>query len=73
MLPAIVHINASKSSDIEIKGPIVIVLTPYQPPKDDITSIVNPFLDDGNIKILCIYDNEEEKLDEQVEKLKKNG
>ena len=73
MLPALVHVHNHKTATPDIKGPIVIVLTPYNPPKDDIISFIKPFCDEGNIKFLCIYEREDDKIDEQVENLKKFG
>jgi hypothetical protein len=75
MLPALVHIHQQRKITDETvrKGPFVVVLTPYHPPKDEICSIIKPFCEDGNIKYLCIYDSEEDKVEDQIERLNKNG
>lgn len=48
--------------------PSVLILTPYQPTKDDIYSIAKPYLDAAELSCVCIYESEEK--DEQIEKLK---
>jgi hypothetical protein len=73
MLPALVHIYNHKKATPDIKGPTVIVLTPYNPPKEDIGSVIKSFCDEGNIKFLCIYEKEDDKIDDQVDNLKKFG
>ena len=71
MLPIIVHINFKKlrSQIIDTKSaPIVMILTPYSPLKEDIYNATKTYLDAANVRCFCLYDSDE-KLD-QIEKLK---
>lgn len=60
------HVKSKVESNA--KGPSVLILTPYQPAKDDIFAIAQPFLDAANLKCISLYENEEKS--DQVEKLK---
>lgn len=71
ILPAIV--NAKRhyelASELEQRAtPFVLILSPYQPPKEDIYAVAKPFLDAAGLSCVCIYENEDKT--EQIERLK---
>lgn len=45
-----------------------MILTPHQPSKDDILSIIEPYLKSAQIKTVCIYESENKNI--QTENLK---
>lgn len=45
-----------------------MILTPYQPTKDDIITVIKPYLDAAEIKAVCIYESEDKNV--QMENLK---
>lgn len=67
MLPALVHIKRQKVH-IDKKGPSVLLITPYQPNKDDIYGKTKQFIEAAQIKCVFIYENESKE--DQIEKLK---
>ena len=71
MLPILVHINSIKQTSriIESKNaPIVMILTPYNPSKEDIYNSTKTYLDAANVKCFCLYETEEKS--DQIEMLK---
>jgi superfamily II DNA/RNA helicase len=67
MLPLIVHIKNQLSCD-EYKSPCALILTPYQPSKEDIYAATKKFLDAAQIRCLTIYDGDDKE--QQIELLK---
>jgi superfamily II DNA/RNA helicase len=70
MLPLIVHIKKQLACD-EYKSPCALILTPYQPSKEDIYAATKDFLEAAGIRCLTIYDGEEKE--QQKELLKSSG
>lgn len=67
MLPILVHIKNQKTH-LDKSGPSAMIITPYQPPKDDIYAKTREFIEAAQIDSVFIYDNESKE--EQIEKLK---
>ena len=67
MLPILVHIKCQKAHLDKI-GPSSMIITPYQPNKDDIYAKTKDFIDAAQINTVFIYENESKE--EQIEKLK---
>jgi hypothetical protein len=70
MLPVLVHINSIKqtSHNVESKSaPIVMILTPYNPSKEDIYNSTKAYIDAANVKCFCLYETEEKS--DQIETL----
>ena len=67
MLPALIHIKKQKAHTDKI-GPSVLLITPFQPVKDDIYAKTKEFIDASNVNCTFIYENESKE--EQIEKLK---
>ena len=55
MLPAILHIKSLKQPD-NLKGPIVLILNPYQPQKEDIYAATKDYVDAAEAKCYSLYD-----------------
>jgi superfamily II DNA/RNA helicase len=58
MLPTIVHIR-NQSAYVSNKGPIALILTPYQIIKDDIYKVCEEFLLASELRCARIYESEE--------------
>jgi hypothetical protein len=58
MLPAIIHLKSLKQPDNE-KGPIVLILNPYQPPKEDIHAATKEYIEAAEVKCYSLYDTDE--------------
>lgn len=71
MLPAIVHIKQQKCHMDKQNGPSVLLITPYQPSKDNIHEKTKEFTEAAGIDTTFIYENEEKE--EQLEKLKSHA
>lgn len=67
MLPALTHIRNQKAF-IDKMGPSVLLITPFQPAKDDIYTKTKDFIEAAQVNCVFIYDNESKE--EQIEKLK---
>ncbi len=70
MLPAIIHLKSLKR-DINENGPVVLILTPYQPPKEDIYTATKAYLDAAELKCFCLFETDEKK--DQLERLKSSN
>jgi len=67
MLPAIVHIKRQPSHIEKTSGPSVLLITPFQPVKDDIYAKTKDYLEAADIATTLIYDNEDKT--EQIKRL----
>ena len=65
--PLLVHIK-NQQAYLDKKGPCAMILTPYQPAKDDILSALGPYLESSQIKPVCVYESEDKNI--QIENLK---
>ncbi|RNA44223.1 ATP-dependent RNA helicase dbp2-like [Brachionus plicatilis] len=67
--PLIVHIK-NQHAYLDKKGPCAMILTPHQPSKDDILSILKPYLDSAQIRPVCVYESENKNI--QIANLKES-
>ena len=67
MLPALIHIK-QQQAHIDKIGPSVLLITPFQPTKDDIYAKTKEFIEAANVSCVFIYEND--LKEEQIEKLK---
>ena len=67
MLPALIHIKRQRTH-IEKSGPCALLITPFQPAKDDIYAKTKEFIEAANVICAFIYENESKA--EQIDKLK---
>lgn len=67
MLPVLVHLKSQEAYQKKL-GTCVLILTPYQPPKEDIYAATKTYIDAAEAKCCCIYETDEKS--EQIEKLK---
>jgi hypothetical protein len=67
MLPALIHIKRQRTH-IDKTGPSALLITPFQPNKDDIYAKTKEFIEAANVDCVFIYENGSK--DEQIEKLK---
>jgi superfamily II DNA/RNA helicase len=67
MLPALNHIK-NQAAYRDKSGPSVLLITPYQPSKDDIYAKTKEYIDAAQIDYALIYDNDDKQS--QLEKLK---
>ena len=68
MLPLIVHLKVKQQNDEPRRA---LLLTPYQPAKDDICTTTKSYLEAANVKCQTLYESESKEL--QLERLKESS
>ena len=67
MLPSLMHIK-TQPSHVNKTGPSALLITPFQPNKDDIFSKTKEYLEAAQLSAVFIYETEDKET--QIEKLK---
>ena len=67
MLPVLVHIKRQPSHTSK-KGPSALLITPYQPSKDDIHEKTRAYLEAAEVSHALLYENEDKA--EQIQRLR---
>ena len=67
MLPALMHMKERQIEE-NYKGPCIMIITPYQPPKEDIHEATKTYIEACDAKVLTIYEQDDRAS--QIEKIK---
>ncbi len=67
MIPTLLHLRHRDPYQEHVE-PCVLILTPYQPPKEDIFASTQAYIEAAHAKCTAIYDTDNKA--EQVDKLK---